>query len=69
MTRRIYELQGYVINLDHVAFVTRVFEAERDEGYQFNVRFAADARLSPRFATRNEADLARSLLIDALKGG
>lgn len=68
MSRRMHELQGYAIALDHVAFVTRVFEAENGEGFQFNIRFAADVRLAPRFPTRNEADLARRLLIEALKG-
>lgn len=67
MSNRVYELQGYTIVLDHVAFLTRVFEAEDDEGYQFNIRFAADVRLSPRFPTRNEAELARGLLVQALK--
>lgn len=67
MSNRVYELQGYTIVLDHIAFLTRVFEAEDDEGYQFNIRFAADVRLGPRFATRSEADLARSMLIQALK--
>ncbi len=67
MSTNIHELQGYAIALDHVAFVTRVFEAEGGEGYQFNIRFAADVRLAPRFATRNEAELARGLLIQALR--
>lgn len=67
MSRSVYELQGYTLVLDHVAFVTRVFEAEGGEGYQFNVRFAADIRLSPRFPTREEAELARGLLVQALK--
>jgi len=67
MGRRVHELQGYAIVLDHVAFVTRVFEADDDEGFQFNVRFAADVRLAPRFPTRNEAELARRLLIQALE--
>ncbi len=67
MSNRVYEIQGYTIMLDHVAFLTRVFEAEGDEGFQFNIRFAADVRLAPRFATRSEAELARGLLIQALK--
>lgn len=68
MTRSLHELQGYTIVLEHIAFLTRVFEAEGGEGYQFNVRFAADIRLSPRFPTREEAELARSLLVQALRG-
>lgn len=67
MSNRVYDLQGYTIVLDHVAFLTKVFEAEGDEGFQFNIRFTADVRLAPRFATRSEAELARSLLSQALK--
>jgi len=63
---RIYELQGYAIALDKVMFITRVFAADGDEGFQFNIRFGGDLRLSPRFATRHEADLQRSLLIKAI---
>jgi hypothetical protein len=66
MDQKIYELQGYAIVLDKVVFVTRVFEAEEGEGFQFNVRFSGDLRLAPKFATRPEADLQRSLLIRAL---
>ncbi|MEE4173596.1 MAG: hypothetical protein V2I57_05035 [Xanthomonadales bacterium] len=67
MTRSTYELQGYTLVLDHVALITRVFEAEGGEGYQFNVRFVADIRLSPRFPTREEAELARGLLVQAVR--
>jgi len=66
MAETIYELQGYAIMLDKVVFLTRVFEAEDGEGYQFNIRFAGDLRLVPKFPTRHEADLQRSLLIKAL---
>jgi hypothetical protein len=62
----IYQLQGYAIVLNKVVFLTRVFEAEDGEGYQFNVRFSGDLRLAPKFPTRHEADLQRSLLIKAL---
>ena len=66
MASRIYALQGYAIVLDKVVFVTRVFAAEEDEGFQFNIRFAGDLRLAPRFPTRHEADLQRSLLLQAI---
>jgi hypothetical protein len=68
MGNRVFELQGYAIVLDKVVFLTRVFEAEGGEGFQFNVRFGGDLRLSPRFPTRHEADLQRSLLVQALNG-
>ena len=67
MARFVYELQGFAIVLDKVAFVTRVFEAEGDEGFQFNVRFSSDVRLAPKFATRNEAELERGLLLKAIR--
>ena len=66
MTDRVYELKGYAIVLDKVTFLTRVFEAEEGEGFQFNIRFSGDLRLAPKFPTRPEADLQRSLLIKAL---
>ena len=66
MADRVYELQGYAVVLDKVVFVTRVFQAEEGEGFQFNVRFGGDLRLAPRFPTRHEADLQRSLLLQAL---
>ena len=67
MAETIYELQGYAIVLNKVVFLTRVFEAEDGEGYQFNIRFTGDLRLAPKLPTRHEADLQRSLLIKALK--
>ena len=66
MAETTYELQGYAIVLNKVVFLTRVFEAEDGEGYQFNIRFTGDLRLAPKFPTRHEADLQRSLLIKAL---
>ena len=66
MAERTFELQGYAIVLDKIAFLTRVFEADDGEGFQFNIRFAGDLRLAPRFPTRHEADQQRSLLIKAL---
>ena len=66
MTGKVYELQGYTIVLNKVVLLTRVFAAEDNEGYQFNVRFTGDLRLAPKFPTRHEADLQRSLLIKAL---
>lgn len=67
MATATYELQGYLIVLDKIAFVTRVFEAEGEQGYQFNIRFSGDTRLAPQFPTRTEADLARELLIKAVR--
>jgi hypothetical protein len=67
MARAVYEIQGYAVVLDKVAFITRVFAADNDEGYQFNIRFAGDMRLALQFPARHEADLARQLLIEAVR--
>ena len=63
---KVHEIQGYAVVLDKVVFVTRIFAAEEDEGYQFNIRFTGDLRLAPRFPTRHEAELQRSLLLQAI---
>ncbi len=68
MAERVYEIQGYAMVLDKVTFLTRVFKAEDEEGFQFNIRFSGELRLTPKFPTRHEADLQRSLLINALNG-
>jgi hypothetical protein len=67
MTRAVHDLQGYSMVLDKIVFVTRVFRADGDEGWQFNIRFSGDTLLSPRFPTRNDADLARGLLVQAIR--
>lgn len=66
MTANVFEIQGFTIVLNKVVFLTRVFSADDGEGFQFNIRFGSDLRLSPRFATRHEAELHRGLLVKAL---
>lgn len=67
MSREIYELQGFVIVLDKVVLLSRVFEADNKEGYQFNITFGSELRLPVKFPTRNDADLERQLFVKALK--
>ncbi|NOR20682.1 MAG: hypothetical protein GQ538_11415 [Xanthomonadales bacterium] len=69
MARSIYDIQGYAVVLDKIIFLTRVFKAEEEEGYQFNIRFSGDALLTPKFPSRHEADLQRELLIKAIRDG
>ena len=68
MSSVIYVLQGFAVVLDKVALVSRVFVADKDEGYQFNITFSSDLRLPVKFPTRNEADLERQLFLSALRG-
>ena len=67
MGRAIYELQGFAITLDKVALVSRVFSADNNEGYQFNISFSSELRLPVKFPTRTDADLARQMFLKALK--
>ena len=67
MTRKVYEIQGYCLVLDKVAFVTRIFEAPNNEGFQFNVRLQGDTRVPVKCATMADATLERELFIKALK--
>ncbi len=67
MAEKIRDIQGYAIVVSKVLFVTRVFEAEGKEGFQFNVAFPGDSRISPRFSTRHEAELEREMLLKAIR--
>ncbi|MDX2428649.1 MAG: hypothetical protein QNK22_08165 [Xanthomonadales bacterium] len=67
MSRAIYELQGFAITLDKVALVSRVFTADNNEGYQFNISLSSELRLPVKFPTRTDADLERQLFLKALK--
>lgn len=68
MQDRVREIQGYAVVVDKVLFVTRVFEADGREGFQFNIAFAGETRLTPRFPTRHEAELEREMLLQAIRG-
>jgi hypothetical protein len=68
MKRDVYDLQGYAIVLDQVIHVTRVFEAENSEGFQFNIRLSGDARLTLKYPDLAEATLQRELFVKALRG-
>ena len=67
MGRAVYELQGFAIALDKVVLVSRVFAADNNEGYQFNITFSNELRLPAKFPTRTDADLERQLFLKALK--
>ena len=68
MGRAIYELQGFAIALDKVLLVSRVFAADNNEGYQFNITFSNELRLPAKFPTRTDADLERQLFLKGLRG-
>ncbi|MEM9531283.1 MAG: hypothetical protein AAGA23_10210 [Pseudomonadota bacterium] len=61
----IHEVQGYLVMLDKVIHVTRVFDAG-EEGAQFNVQCLGDVLLRLKFPDRAAATLDRDLLKKAL---
>ena len=67
MTQAVLEVQGYAVVLNKISFVTRVFRAENEEGFQFNLRFSDKLILPVRFPSRHDAELQRELLIQALR--
>jgi len=67
MSKTIHEIQGYAIVVDKVLFLTRIFKAEAEEGYQFNVSFSGDVRISLRFPARHDAELERELLLKSIR--
>jgi hypothetical protein len=67
MAHSIYDIQGYTVVLDKIVFVTRVFKADDEEGFQFNIRFTGDLLLAPKFPSRHEADLQRELMLKAVR--
>lgn len=67
MAQAVLDIQGYAVVLNKVCFVTRVFRAENEEGYQFNIRFSEKLILPAKYASRPEAELQRELLVQSLK--
>lgn len=66
MTERTHDLQGFTVVLDKVVLLSTVFEAEKGEGWQFNVRLVGDVRLQIKKPTRADALLERQMLVQAL---
>jgi len=67
--KRTYDVQGFTLCLDKVVMLSSIFEADRDEGWQFNVRLVGDVRLQIKQPTRAAALLEREMLVRALNGG
>lgn len=68
MSLKTYDVHGFTLVLDKVVMLSAVFEAERQEGWQFNVRLTGDVRVQVKRPTRAEALLERQLLVQALNG-
>jgi hypothetical protein len=67
MSKKIHEVQGYAVVVSKIVFLTRVFKAENNEGFQFNIGLSGGARVSPQFAARHEADLEREMILKTIR--
>jgi len=66
--KRTYDVQGFTLCLNKVVMLSSIFEADRDEGWQFNIRLVGDVRLQIKQPTRAAALLEREMLVRALNG-
>jgi len=63
----VHDINGYTIVLDKIVHITRIFEAPRSQGTQFNVALVSGTRLQLKFPDPTKATLERELLIKAIK--
>lgn len=61
-----YDIAGFTLVLDKIAMISAVFEAEQNEGWQFNVRLVSGARVAVKRPDRSQAMLDREMLIKAI---
>lgn len=61
-----HDIKGFTLLLQQVLFISPVFEADENKGFQFNVKVTGDL-LPFRFPTRADAVMARELLHKAMK--
>jgi len=61
-----YEIAGFTLVLDKIMMISAVFEADNEEGWQFNVRLVSGGRIAVKRPDRSQATLDRELLIKAI---
>jgi len=61
-----YDIAGFTLVLDKIAMISAIFEAENEEGWQFNVRLVSGDRVIVKRPDRARATLDRELLIKAI---
>lgn len=66
MAQRTYDIAGFTLVLDKITMISNLFEADGNEGWQFNVRLVSGARVAVKRPDRASAVLDRELLIKAI---
>jgi len=61
-----YDIAGFTLVLDKIMMISAVFEANNNEGWQFNVRLVSGGRVPVKRPDRSQAMLDRELLVKAI---
>lgn len=61
-----YDIAGFTLVLDKIAMISAIFQADNDEGWQFNVRLISGDRVLVKRPDRARATLDRDLLVKAI---
>lgn len=61
-----YDLAGFTLVLNKITMISAVFEADNNEGWQFNVRFVSGEKIAVKNPDRARNALDRELLIQAI---
>lgn len=67
MSKKTHAIKGYTLVLNKILFITPLFKAENNEGIQFNISLGDGIRIRAKYPTREEATLARELLVRAIE--
>ena len=62
----VHDVNGFTLVLDKICHVTRVFEADQQQGAQFNIKLV-DTLLTLKFPDHSTAVLERDRLVEAIK--
>lgn len=61
-----YDLAGFTLVLNKITMISAIFEADNNEGWQFNVRFVSGEKIAVKNPDRARNALDRELLIQAI---
>ena len=61
-----YDIAGFTLVLNKITMISAVFEADKNEGWQFNVRFVSGEKIAVKNPDRARNALDRELLIQAI---
>ncbi len=61
-----YDIAGFTLVLSKITLISAIFEAENNEGWQFNIRFVSGEKIAVKQPDRARISLDRDLLVQAI---